>query len=391
MTITQQGVIMLIKSAITGQAEHLPEVFSLEDAFPLLKEHQLIPIAYEGAVLCGLSKKSPVMRQMLQIYYRCALISEAQMKMVDKICEAFEQNGIDYMPVKGCNLKRLYPKPELRQMGDADILIHIEQYDRIRTIVTGFGFTEKIQTDYELVWDAPQLHLELHSGLISPTNQDFYAYFGDGWHLARKSVDSRYNMLPEDEFAYLFAHYAKHYRSGGIGCRHVVDLWVYRRTHAEMDEKHILSVMEKLKLREFYENTRDLIRFWFDNGHGNAKIEFMATYIFNSGSWGRMKNHILANELQNVRRAGSMKGGKLKTVMGVVFPPVSKLDAKYPVLKRFPWLLPVVWPIRWADVLLLRRDALHKRTAALKMATAEQIETYQQSLNYVGLDFNTAE
>ena len=53
------------------------------------------------------------------------------------------------MPLKGCNMKALYPSPELRVMGDADILIRVEQYDRIRPIIQSLGFEEYGDIFYE--------------------------------------------------------------------------------------------------------------------------------------------------------------------------------------------------------------------------------------------------
>lgn len=35
----------------------------------------------------------------------------------------FEKNGIDYAPIKGSVVREYYPRPELRTMGDADVLI----------------------------------------------------------------------------------------------------------------------------------------------------------------------------------------------------------------------------------------------------------------------------
>lgn len=388
MNDIQRGVIILIKSAITGQAMELPEGFSMEKAFPLIKEHQLIPIAYEGAIQCGVSNKTLIMRQMFQAYYQCVLYSEAQMKMVGRIFEAFERDEIDYMPLKGCNMKMLYPKPELRQMGDADILIRMDQYDRIKPIVKELGFEEKYESDHELVWHSNSLHLELHKCLVSSVNEDYYAFFGDGWQLGRKKDNHRYAMLQEDEFVYLFNHFARHYREGGIGCRHIVDLWVYRRAYSEMDEEHILNALEKLRLREFYENTRSLLQFWFEEGEGNDKTEFMTAFIFSSGSWGRKENHILSAELRNAKSAGSLRGGKRKTVLESVFPTAPQIAHLYPVLWKKPWLLPAIWPARWADILLFRRDRIHKKRAAIELAKEEQVEAYQQSLYYVGLDYN---
>lgn len=391
MNEIQRGVMILLKSAITGQAMQMPDGFTLDEAFPLIKAHQMIPIIYEGAVCCGISPKTPIMRQMLQGYTRCTLISEAQMAVLGQIFEAFDNNGIDYMPMKGCNMKALFPKPEMRMMADADVLIRMEQYEKIKPILAQLGLKETGESDHELVWHSNKLHLELHKRLVPSFHKDFCAHFADGWSLARKVEGSRYCMSAEDEFVYLFTHYAKHYRAGGIGCRHVVDLWIYRRAHTDMDEKYICDVMEKIQLREFYENTNKLIRFWFEDGAGDEKTEFMSEYIFSSGSWGNMESRVLSIHAQNAKVTGTIEGSRSKTLWQTIFPSTSKLQYSYPVLKKAPWLTPVFWPVRWVGTLLFRRERIRNKSAALKTATADRIENYQQSLQYVGLDFHYEE
>ena len=41
MNVTQQGVIALLKSAITGEKAALPEEFDMEQALPLLHRHSV--------------------------------------------------------------------------------------------------------------------------------------------------------------------------------------------------------------------------------------------------------------------------------------------------------------------------------------------------------------
>ena len=47
-----------------------------------------------------------------------------------------DENGIDYMPLKGACLKLIYPQPELRLMGDADILIKNGRFSTLYIIPT---------------------------------------------------------------------------------------------------------------------------------------------------------------------------------------------------------------------------------------------------------------
>ena len=64
---------------------------------------------------------------------------------------AFEKNGIAHMPLKGILMKQLYPRPDMRIMGDADILIRVEQYEKIKPLLEELGFAEKLESDHELI------------------------------------------------------------------------------------------------------------------------------------------------------------------------------------------------------------------------------------------------
>ena len=148
-------------------------------------------------------------------------------------------------------------------MGDADILIRLEQYDRIRPILESQGFTEQTETDHELIWNDEELCLELHKHLIPSYNRDYYDYFGNGWQLAAADAHGRCAMDPEDTFIFLLVHFAKHYRDGGIGLRHITDLLVFRRAHPVMDEGYIRTALERLELTEFYRHICRLLDYWF--------------------------------------------------------------------------------------------------------------------------------
>jgi hypothetical protein len=387
----QKGLLTLIRSAITSEPLPLPEGFDLEGTHNQIKYHEIVPLTYEGALLCGISKKTPAMNLLFQDYCRFFMRSEEQMQAIGRIYAAFDANGIDYLPVKGCNMKPLYPKPELRVMGDADILIRMEQYSQIVPIMESLGFEATQESDHEYIWRSKELYLELHKRLIPSYNEDFYSYFGDGWRLAKIQEGCRYKMLPEDEFIYLFTHFAKHYRDGGIGCRQVVDLWIFRRAFPQLDEAYIKQELEKLQLFRFYQNICHLIEVWFQDGQADETTDFISDFIFQSGTWGTAHSHVLSSEVKNKKIAGSAKGGKLRTVCSVVFPTALSMQKEFPVLKSAPYLRPVLWPVHWGKTILFRRDAIQKRLNQWNGASAEEITTYEQALNYVGLDFHFTE
>lgn len=390
MDIVQQGIITLVRSGLTGKALPLPEGFDLETAYPEILRHGILTLAHDGAILCGVDKTLPVMQKLFQGYLKALVQSEKQMNMLKRICGALDEAGVDYMLLKGSNLKGLYLKPEHRLMGDVDVLIRTEQYGKIKPLMLALGMEEQVESDHELIWHNRDLHLELHKRLIPSYNKDYYRYFGDGWQLAKIQNGSRYSMTPEDEYIYLFTHFAKHYRDGGIGCRHLVDLWVYRQTYV-LDEAYITAELEKLQLSVFEQNIRDVLAVWFADIAETEKTVFITDVIFQSGSWGSKEAHAASLGTKNAAISGSIRRGRIMRTAQVIFPRAKALHHRYPVLKKHPILLPVFWSVRWVSVLLFRREKLRKQYEELQMTNTDAVQTYQQALQYVGLDFHFKE
>lgn len=391
METVKRGILNLICSAVTGEACTLPEGFSMEEAYPLVRDGQVITLVYESALQNGIPGALPSMKELRQEYYRRLLRSEKQMQMLHKVCEAFAANGIDYMPLKGSVLKEFYRKPEQRVMGDADILIRMEQYEKIKALMEELGFREGPETDHELVWMSPDLYLELHKRIVPASNKDLYRYFGDGWKLAKPLSGTRHGLSEEDTFVYLFAHFAKHFRSGGIGCRHVVDLWVYHRAHPHMDEMRIARSLEKLQLTEFYENILRMLRVWFEGAQSDEKSEYLTDMFFKGTYFGTREEHMIASGAMNAKRMKSARLGKVVRIWKGLFPDRMYMTTKYPVLKKYPALLPVLWPWRWITGILFRRENLRRIHRELHLTDAKTVSDYQKQLEYVGLDFHVEE
>lgn len=387
MDTSQKGVITLLKSAVTGRSGQLPKGFDLETVYPGLKKHNMDALLYEGAVVCGIAKQSPVMQMLFRRYCRHLMISEGQMRQVHRIFEAFEANGIEYLPLKGCRMKGLYPKAELRYMGDADILIRLEQYERIKPLMGELGFEEKAESDHELHWHHRELSVELHKRLIPSYNEDYYEYYGIGWQKAARREGCCWTMTAEDEWIYLFTHFAKHFRDGGIGCRYVVDLWVYLIHHPEMDERYIRQELEKLQLGEFHENIRQLIDVWFEGGSADDRMDVITDYVFASGSWGERLSKTLSTAVRNSQTTGRASEGKLRYLLAIMFPSTMTLKEKYRVLKKAPWLLPGVWMVRPFYKLIWERESLHRHRNNLRILTDETVDQRRQLLRYMGIDY----
>lgn len=389
MNTIEKGLLVLLKSAILQESYPLPEGFSVAEAMTQIKRHGLATLAYDGAVRCGIPRTDSAMQSLFQTYCRALMISEGQMQEIHRIFSAFEANGIEYMPLKGCNMKALYPQPELRTMGDADILIRMEQYDRIVPIMTDLGFQMQAESDHELIWKSPKLMAELHKRLIPSYNKDFYAYFGDGWQLATVRENHRHFMQPEDEFIYLFTHFAKHFRDGGIGCRHVVDLWVWLRANRGLDWEAVESALDKLCLKEFCTNIRSLIDAWFEDSPTDEKLDFIGDYILASGNWGDSMSNRLSIAVRDAGYDSDITQGRMQYLRRLLFPARAGMESLYPILRKVPWLLPFAWVFRWGQRIFTRNSKLKKEYRALvDVLTRDELDERKQALAYMGIGYH---
>lgn len=384
MTDFQKAIITLIKCSITGKADPIPESFQLEESLSFAQKQHITTLVYSGAVICGFDKNSPAMQALFRMYIQQLLRSEQQLAEIKTLFQAFDEANIDYLPLKGVNMKKHYPKHELRIMGDVDILIQVEQYPRICPIMESLGYINQYESLHEHVWNKPNLHVELHKRLFASSEADLLAYFGNGWDRAVCENTHRYRYSPEDTYLFQFAHFAKHYRNTGIGCNHALDLWIYRRAYPHMNESYIRNELRKLHLEEFHDNMCSLLSFWFEDGVGSEKLEFMTDHIFSGGSWGTTENYFLSSAVkQNIKNGRNTKG---KLLLKKSFPSLEIMQTLYPVLKNAPVFLPVFWIIRIIAAFFNKS----KRTNAvyiMQRVTDKEIQTYQQAMQYVGLDF----
>ena len=392
MDLFQKQALALIKCALTGESCTFEEQPDTAAMVRLAAKHKIAALMYYGMTGAGLDA-DPAMQQLFMGCCQYLAISERQMAMLERLFAAFEERQIDYLPLKGVLLKSIYPKPEMRRMGDADILFRRDQYESIKPLLTELGFVFEYETDHEAVWKHPSLLLEMHKRIVPRRDKDLYRYFGNGWAHAVTDAEHpyRYGFTPEMQFVSLFVHLVKHYRGGGIGLSHMIDLWVFRRHHPALDEALIRTELDKVYLGEFYANVWETLQVWFDGAEPTEKTDFITNVIFDNGVYGtRERAH-----LSYVAKAGhgdkARKNNYATKMLGLIFPSKSSLMTKYPVLRRCGMLLPFVWVVRWVDTLLFHRKRIAQRNTDLQRTNAESIEQFEQALHYVGLDYHFEE
>ena len=320
-------------------------------------------------------------------YLQNAIKAQQQLRATQRLFQLFEEEKIDYLPVKGCVLKMLYPQPDLRIMADADILIRPEQHPRLKAGMEKLGFRFEGENDHVFEWRSEELFVELHKSLVPLSDPEYFAYYSDIWKKARKGEGFRWELSPEDTFVFVFVHFARHYRSSGIGCQHALDLWVYKRSAPQLDYTRVRRELRKLRLEAFYENTMQLLDVWFEGKAGDEITELMTAFIFSGGRWGTMEAELLLKEVRRSEVSGTIRHTGIKSFFRALFPGRQDLTYNYPILLKHPNLLPVFWIVRWVHIGLTDPGKILRKWKTVRAISDERVTDHRKLLQAVGLGF----
>ena len=198
-------------------------------------------------------------------------------------------------------------------------------------------------------------------------------------------------MTKEDEFIYILTHFAKHYRDGGIGIKHLLDLWVFLNTYKNLDNEYLEKNLKEIKLYKFYQNILSVLDNWFNNGEETEITRIITEVVFTNGSFGTEKNHIISSALRESKERKTTAGARVSHILAVSFPNLKVMELKYPILKKAPVLLPFLWIHRGFTAFIFRRHNVAKQMDILQQINGDEISDYKAQLNFVGLDFNFPE
>lgn len=380
MNVTAASMIKIIKAVIEGKSIDIAAMgIDWEEMQSLCAFHSvsnLIAYAMDGSVPKDIADK----------FAQHSSVAFARYAGYDyatkEICRIFEEKHISYMPLKGYIMKDYYPSPEMRTMCDVDILVKADELDKVDEVMTGLGYTNlKLERDDEVTYQRlPLLSYEMHTQLVSSRHTKIDAYYGDGWKFARKDTDYGYKMSDEDFFVFLIAHFAKHYQTGGIGVRPVIDVWIYLKSFKDkLDWEYIDKELDKLELREFAYNLFKLSDVWFNGAEAEKKILDMAEYVLMSGLYGTV---------ENVGKTKRMKQKNqtiytIKLYFNAVFLDYDSMAKMFPQIKKFPPLIVYYWLKRLATKLI--DGSVNRFTNLQKQTDSASAEKTRKHFEDIGL------
>ncbi len=372
------AVVRLIKSALSGESFSIPDDISWDNIYILSNAHRITPLIYYGIKNCNIELPPDILEKFKLSLFKSTMLSAENEYKISKMFEAFNKKGIDYMPLKGFVVRDYYPRPEMRIVGDFDILIHPGHIESAAKELTLLGYTFEKESSHEYVFQSGNTKIELHKKMIGTTFPEYYDYYNDTERFFSKENPSHLCKLShEDLYVYLVVHIAKHYRNGGIGLRHFTDLYVMERS-VQLDKVYIRNELAKMALGDFYKNVEKLFGVWFDGKDFDEISKFMTIRIFESGIFGNHNNKVRASALYN----NDKRFPRIYKLFHGIFLPLAQMKSFYPLLDKAPVLLPVFWLIRIFDRLLFKRNRIKRFTNDLKLTT--QAKEFSLELSQVG-------
>ncbi|MBR1676728.1 MAG: nucleotidyltransferase family protein, partial [Clostridia bacterium] len=210
--------------------------------------------------------------------------------------------------------------------------------------------------------------------------------FGNGFDRAKLKEGYKYfyELPPEDFYISILGHSAYHFaHGGGVGIRHVIDVYLYKKTY-KFDDEYLERELEKCGLTKFRKQFEKLADYLFADGEGDEFTEKLADYVLDSSVLGN-EDKKQASDIVSNNSDSKIKSAKLKTLLKLIFPPFKTMKGYYPILKTLPILLPFCYVARLFAVIIKRPQSI-KKIRKITNATNVEINEVKEIRDKLGLE-----
>ena len=130
-----------------------------------------------------------------------------------------EEEKIPYAFFKGYELRELYPVPELRTMGDVDVLVRDEDLERTAEVLCGLGYQKEEGGGAVWAFKKDNFTYEVHRRLAFGSywnDVDYEGYFAAAFDRLTTGEGSRRYFTPEDRISEEKAYGLFHSGAGAV-------------------------------------------------------------------------------------------------------------------------------------------------------------------------------
>ena len=222
----------------------------------------------------------------------------------------------------------------------------------------------------------PSLTVELHQMLFV---EDYFMhdYFENVWQKAESIGNHEYKMSNNDLYVYTLAHLAEHYLEAGSCFRPTMDLFLMEKELGDkLNFTYINEQFMEIGIEKFAEKIRRLYNCMFADGEYDDDLITMENYI------------VLGAPVKNAEesaRAAATKKSKAQRILETAFPDFSHMKTRYPILKKLPFLLPILWIIRIINYVFTKNEKLVSKREQLKNSDQKSADIMREIFDRSGL------
>lgn len=363
LTTAQQMLLEAIARAIREESVVWENTRDgdLKTLMALASGHKVLPLVIEAVRGCATVQGWSGLRQQKQLMIRQVLLQEQKTADFLAAYDCLLAAGVKPLVVKGIVCRSLYPNGDYRPSGDEDLLVPGADFETACRVLREFGMApteEKAADAFEIGWRKPgsPLYIELHRSLFDPKERVWdrlarlLAKAPDNAVVYEVGGKTVYSLNPHDHMLYLLLHAYKHFVHSGFGIRQVCDIGLWAANYrADIDWQRLYEQCADTGMVQFAAAVLAIARLnlgidlelpplWAQIGTDPMPMlrDILGAGIYGSSS--RSRQHSAGVTLNAVN-----KQNKMAKLSGTLFPPAEKLTARYPVLKKHPWLLPAMW------------------------------------------------
>ena len=257
ITPAQEEYLGLLRSSLWGTPATIPH--DIDGVRKIAKTQRTRPMIKSALLSAGWQSRSA---QPLDLVHKTAITHIQLNRCIANVIPSLREGGVDPVLLKGQGLALNYLQPLLRECGDIDLYVGLDQYDRacelIRVMASEKEIAEAKSSELHYEINLGQMLIELHRVSDSLNNKKSDAIYqalaakGLSNDLVPVNIERVPVNTPSNSFNafYIFFHMQRHFLKGGIGLRQMCDWIRFLHTHSgKIDTAYIESALDALQLR----------------------------------------------------------------------------------------------------------------------------------------------
>lgn len=395
-----QYILHLLRCAVSDEIPPNPkEDLDWEVIFKITGKHKIHPTIFFGIqkLPSAIQQHIPHFNDYFTAYQKNLILDTNRTFEIDILKNEFEKNNVDYVLLKGSVTKYLYPDTSMRVMSDIDIFYRTDITDTAKekeliiSLMEKNGYKIWSREPMEISFYKPltaisrNMRIEMQKALMDQGYDVWFQYLENIWdRLIQKNSSHEYVMSNEDFYIYHIIHMAKHFKNGGIGIVHVLDIWMMINAYKDFDRNYVNRELKKIDLLQFEHTARLLADYWFNpefcvsNEYEKDTLDLMETYIISGGAFGTK----LQQETNRIADRNDTKVSLFKKI----FPEKAVMIDYYgDILKKHPLLLPFYYVKLNFKRIFLSGKNTGKSYKAIRQITDENITKTKDLMNRCGL------